>query len=283
MNFEALAWDGWGLLEGPRCDPQGRVYFSDVLGGGVRRWTPGGSGGSGSVEDVVPKRRGVGGIALHADGGVVVSGRDLAHVGSDGETRVLLTPHPGVMGFNDFIPADDGSVLVGAMRFRPFAGEPPVAGEVWRVPADGTEPEELFGPVGWPNGMGLSPDGETVYIADYSAHEILAWRAGESMTPVSWAAMPDGADCDGLAVDAEGGVWVALGAAGAIGRFDPDGGFAERFEVPSSFVSSVAFGGSDMRDLYVTTADNTAHPKRGGTLWRGRAEVPGRPVAVVRA
>lgn len=277
MNFEPLAWDGWGLLEGPRCDAEGRVYFSDVLGGGVRRWLP-----DGDVEDVVPKRRGVGGIALHADGGVVLSGRDLVHVAEDGDTRVLLGSHPGVEGFNDFITTEDGSVLVGAMRFRPFAGDSPVAGEVWRVPADGSEPEPLFGPVDWPNGMGLAPDGRAVLISDYARSEVLVWEVGIETPPTCWAAMPEGAQCDGLAVDAEGGVWVALGSAGSVGHFDPGGELVATFDVPSSFVSSLAFGGADLCDLYVTTADNTASPKRGGTLWRGRSEVPGLPVALAR-
>ena len=59
--FETLA-DGYGLVEGPRPDGDGGVLLSDVIGGGVRRWTPDG------VEVVVPDRRGVGGLVLHADG-----------------------------------------------------------------------------------------------------------------------------------------------------------------------------------------------------------------------
>src|SRR6185295_15274926 len=54
-RVETLAY-GYGLVEGPRPAPDGSVYFSDVLGGGVHRWTP-----DGRVELVVPKRRGIGG------------------------------------------------------------------------------------------------------------------------------------------------------------------------------------------------------------------------------
>ena len=74
--MEALAW-GYGLVEGPTFAPDGSVYFSDVLGGGVHRLSPGGD-----VETVIPKRRGVGGMCLHADGGLVVSGRDVVHAGN---------------------------------------------------------------------------------------------------------------------------------------------------------------------------------------------------------
>ena len=86
---EVLA-TGYQLVEGPRADGQGGVYFTDALGGGVYRWSVDG------IEIVVPKRRGVGGLALHTDGGVVVSGRDVTHVAPDGTNRLLfakITPN----------------------------------------------------------------------------------------------------------------------------------------------------------------------------------------------
>src|SRR5262249_34082005 len=74
MRFETLAY-GYGLIEGPRVDGAGNLYFSDVTNGGVYRRRP-----DGSIDTVVPKRRGVGGIALHADGGLVISGKNICHV-----------------------------------------------------------------------------------------------------------------------------------------------------------------------------------------------------------
>src|SRR5262249_61612664 len=71
---ETLA-SGYGLVEGPTVDGDGNLYFSDVLGGGVYRRGP-----DGDITTVVPKRRGVGGIVLHAGGGGGVSGRDIVHV-----------------------------------------------------------------------------------------------------------------------------------------------------------------------------------------------------------
>ena len=64
-ELETLA-SGYGLLEGPRCDEQNRLYFSDVPNGGVYRRSP-----DGTIETLIPKRRGVGGIALNAGGGIV--------------------------------------------------------------------------------------------------------------------------------------------------------------------------------------------------------------------
>src|SRR5262249_24342759 len=130
------------------------------------RWAPGGS-----VTTIVPKRRGIGGLALHADGGVVISGRTLQHV-KGGETRELLALD-GVSGFNDLTTAADGCVYAGALRLKPFEGEQPVPGEIWKVGADG-EPAIVFGGVDWPNGIGLSPDGHTLYACDYASGRVLA-------------------------------------------------------------------------------------------------------------
>ena len=93
-RFDVLA-SGYGLVEGPTEDSDGGIAFSDVLGGGVYRVDAGGA-----ITTLVPKRRGVGGIALHADGGVVVSGRDVVHV-RENTTRTLFGI-PGLPGWNDF-------------------------------------------------------------------------------------------------------------------------------------------------------------------------------------
>jgi sugar lactone lactonase YvrE len=257
--MEELA-SGYSLLEGPTVDGEGSVYFSDVIQGGVYRWSPGG------IVQVVPKRRGVGGIVVHADGGLIVTGRDVQHV-RDGEAHVLLALD-GVSGFNDLATAPDGSVYVGALRFHPFKGESPVPGEIWRIAPEG-EAAPVAGGVLWANGIGFSPDGRVAYGSDYARSCVLAWDVGDDgslSAPRTFAEMP-GASADGLAVDEEGGVWVAPGAAGNLVRFAPDGSLDRAIDVPASFVSSLCFGGDEMRDLYVTTGD--------GKLLRGRSDVAG--------
>jgi gluconolactonase len=256
-----------GLLEGPTVDGQGGLYFSDVIQGGVYRWSPDG------VEQIVPKRRGVGGIVLHEDGGVIVTGRDVQHV-RDGESRPLLSLD-GVAGFNDLATAPDGSVYVGSLRFHPFAGDAPVPGEIWRIPPEG-DATPVAGGVLWANGIGFSPDGATAYGSDYARSCVLAWDMGSdgSLTsPRTFVEMPEGS-ADGLAIDAEGGVWVAAGDAGNILRFGPDGSFDRKLDVPATFVSSLCFGGDDMCDVFITTGD--------GKLLRGRSDIPGLQVPPAR-
>ena len=260
--MESLA-TGYGLLEAPCVAGDGSVYFSDVLGGGVHRWSL-----DGGVETVVPKRRGIGGMCLHADGGVVVSGRDIAHV-RDGESRTLFAIEDAA-GFNDIATDAQGRVYAGVLRFMPFAQEPPVPGEIWRIDGEG-EAVELFGGIEWANGIGFSPDHRTIYACDYACGEVLAHALtenGEATERRVFARSPSG-EADGLAVDSEGAVWVALGSGGSVGRFLPDGSLDHELDVPADFVSSICFGGEDLRDVYITTV---------GSLFRTRADVAGLPV-----
>jgi len=257
--MELLA-SGFGLIEAPRVDAAGHVYFSDVTGGSVYRLAP-----DGSRSTVVPKRRGVGGLALHAEGGVVVSGRDVVHV-RDGVSRVLLTLE-GVVGFNDLTTDAAGRVFVGSLRTSAFETGPRTPGELWRIDGPGAA-AEVYGGVEFANGVGFSPDGGTLYHSNYSEGVVLAHDVGPDGVGRNrriFARVPRGHP-DGLAVDEAGGVWVALGSGVAIARFTPGGVFDRAIEVPAEFVASLCFGGADRRDVYVTTA---------GTLFRTRVDVPG--------
>jgi gluconolactonase len=275
-ELEILA-SGRGLVEGPRADAEGSLYFSDVLLGGVYRRTP-----EGEIETVVPKRRGVGGIALHADGGLVISGRNVCHV-RDGETRVLFE-RQDIAGFNDLFADGEGRVLVGSLRGDPFGtsgGRTP--GELWRIDADGSA-TELYGDVSLSNGIGLSPDGRTLYHSDTARTHVIATRLSDRGDPESrrvFAEIEGGAP-DGLAVDSEGRVWVALYGGGRVARFHPDGAPDGGIEVPANAVTSLCFGGDDLRDLYITTADNADAPELGGCVFQTRVDTPGLPPPLAR-
>jgi len=276
-TIETLA-TGYGLIEGPRIDAEDRLYFSDVHRGGVYRRSP-----DGTIETVVPKRRGVGGIALHADGGIVVSGRNICHV-RDGESRIVfdLDDAPG---FNDLFTDEQGRVYAGTMRSNPFGDldGPRTPGELYRIGTDGRA-LELYGDVSLTNGIGFSPDGSTIYHSDSARNEVIAHdidAEGRCNNRRTFAKAPRGFP-DGLAVDEAGGVWIAAYNGGCATRFTPDGEVDRHIEVPAKAVTSLAFGGADRRDLYVVSADNTDDAGMEGSVFRTRVDIPGLTVPPAR-
>jgi sugar lactone lactonase YvrE len=263
-----------GLLEAPRFGRRGEAVYSDVIAGGV--WS---CSTNGVLREILPRRRGIGGILPHADGGWVVSGRTVIHLLPGGEQRELLSGG-ALSGYNDLGSTRDGELLAGVLRFRPFAGEDPRPGQLVKIDARGAI-EILSDDVIWPNGIGLSPDGQTIYVSDYQRAAVLEIPLKGGLTR-EFCRSPRGS-ADGLAVDVEGAVWLALGEGGGIARVLPDGELDEVMELPASFVSSLSFGGGDMRDVLITTADNEIDPELGGTLLRARSAVAGltvTPVAV---
>jgi gluconolactonase len=254
------------------------LYFSDVRRGGVYRRDP-----DGRITTLIPRRKGVGGIALHADGGIVFSGRDLSVQDANGESRIVFAL-PDTPGFNDIFSDAAGHVLIGSMRSNPFEPKGPrETGELYRVAPDGSF-RMLYDEVSLSNGIGLSPDGKALYHSDTARRHI--WlhdfdEDGSCHNRRVFAATRRGLP-DGLAVDEAGCVWIAAYGGGCVTRFAPNGEVDLHLEVPAKAVTSLCFGGADRRDLYVATEDNTNDPALGGSIFRTRVEVPGMVVAPAR-
>lgn len=280
MRFETLAW-GYGLIEAPRVDEDNRLYFSDVPNGGVYR-----RNSDGKIETILPKRRGVGGMMFNQGGGIVMSGRGLILFDpSTGLSHDLFVDWEGrpLMGLNDLTTNDNGSVYTGCLNFDPLGGGTPVPGSLFRIdPPERTT--KLWDGIELSNGLGLSPDRKLLYHSDSATAAVWVYDVaanGAVKDRRVFARMPDGHP-DGLAVDLEGGVWVAAVRAGEVVRFSRDGTVKERIAVPAVWVTSLVFGGRDMQDLYVVSADNSEHPDRKGTVFRTRVDVPGLKVPKAR-
>jgi sugar lactone lactonase YvrE len=132
-----------------------------------------------------------------------MTGRDLVHV-REGESRTLYA-NPEIPVLNDLTVDADGRVIVGCLRFRPLAGEPPVAGEF--VCLDGTV---VMPGVLWANGCAFSPDGLTFYGCDYQRGLVLAADRtddGRYGAPRTAVVSPSGA-ADGMAIDEAGCLWL---------------------------------------------------------------------------
>lgn len=276
--------EGYGLIEGPVWDPARGLLFSDVILGGVYCLAA-----DGSVSTVFEHRRGIGGMALHEAGGLVVSGRNVAYKPfSGGETVTLLDSNPdhGNVGYNDLTTDSAGRVYAGSLGSSPvFAdGRPPSPGWLHKIDLDGSS-EVVARGIELTNGLGFSPDGRTLYHADSRAHtiwhyDVLEGRLSEKR-PFARTSESDGVP-DGLALDQDGRIWVALARGGAVAVYEPDGELRERLVVPLPMATSVCFGGLDLRDLYIVTGSDGAPSERAGSIFRVRVDTPGLPVAPAR-
>jgi len=133
------------------------------------------------------------------------------------------------------------------------------------------------------NGIGWAPDRATLYHVDSPRRriDVYDFDPGPGSIAGRRAVIPVAAELgtpDGLTVDAEGGVWVALWGGSAVQRYSADGGLDERIDLPVTNVTSCCFGDPDLGTLYVTTAARrAAHEPLAGALFACRPGVTGLP------
>ena len=271
---------GYGLIEAPVWAPGRGLYFSDVLKGGVSLLDR-----SGAVSVVLERRRGVGGMALHAAGGVVFGGRDISWSGLDGrESKVLLTAADAgdAIGFNDLTTDAAGRIWVGSLAFRVFGGDEPKPGRLHVIDLDGSMRTVSDG-VLLTNGLGFSPDGRRLYHSDSRRGMVRVYDIGADGAVGPWRAFAAMSGVpDGLKVAADGSVWVADARGGRVAVYEADGTHRMDLAAPLPMVTSLCFGGDDLRDLYVVTGSEGGPRDDCGTIFRTRTEAPGQPLAPAR-
>ena len=273
---------GYGLIEGPVWDPAKGLYFSDVIKGGVFLLDR-----SDRITQVIPKRRGVGGMALHAAGGLIVGGRDIAFVNlDDGATQPLLdqATADNATGFNDLTTDTKGRIYVGSLAFVVFAGEAAKPGNLYMIDLDASVHKVSDG-ILLTNGLGFSPDGGKLYHSDARGDVVRVYDVRNDGTLSDWrkfATLGPGHVADGLKVAADGSVWVADAHGGRIAVFDPDGDHMKDIPVPLEMVTSLCFGGDELRDLYIVTGSRNGPRENCGTIYRMRVDVPGQPLAAAK-
>jgi sugar lactone lactonase YvrE len=157
--------------------------------------------------------------------------------------------------YNDAAVDRQGRLLVGTVNMDdPFLPE----GSLYRLDPDGSF-YELDAGYATANGIGVSPDGKTVYLADQRHRQIIALDydpvSGTASNRRIFARLPeeDGMP-DGLIVDADGFVWNGHWAGWKLTRYDPDGKIERQIRFPVEHVISFAFGGQDLDELFVTTS-----------------------------
>jgi sugar lactone lactonase YvrE len=280
--MRALA-TGYGLIEGPVWHDERGLLFSDVLFGGVYAL-----GLDGAVSTVFEHRRGIGGMALHVAGGLVVSGRNVSFKPFGGGATVTLLdsdPQHDNVGYNDLTTDAQGRIYAGSLGASPvFAdGREPQPGNLYLLDLDGSA-RIVARDVRLTNGLGFSPDGRTLYHSDSRRNAVFCYtvaRDGSLGEKRPFAQVSGGAP-DGLVVSEDGAVWVAVAGGHGVAVFAVDGKQRDFIEIPQPMCTSVCFGGDDLRDLYIVSGSTGADSERAGSVFRHRSDVAGLPVAPAR-
>jgi sugar lactone lactonase YvrE len=274
------------LGEGPVWDDRrGRVHWVDIRAGRVHRFAP--ADGS---DPVLELGQPVGSLALGADGGLVVAIRDgfgLVSAGSDRiETVIEVERDIPANRMNDGRCDPAGRFWAGTMS----DARDPGAGSLYRLERTGgaLSARRIFGGLTIANGIDWSPDGRRMYYIDSPTQRIDVFDFDVDTGAVGNRRVfaeisPSDGLPDGMVVDADGGVWVALFWKGRVRRYTPGGAISQEVEVPVTLVTSATFGGSDLGDLYITTARHRLTPEEGarqthaGSLFCCRPGPTGKP------
>ena len=263
--------------EGPVWSERwGGLRWVDMLAGDVLSLQP-----DGAVE-----RRHVGTVAAairprRGGGAVIGVERGFALEEPDGTLTTLpeLWTDTGVR-MNEGGCDPDGRFYCGSMPYDRTPG----GGALYRLDADGST-RVVLEHVTISNGLDWSPDGSRAYyndtetlrvdVFDYDRDESLVNRRALVEVP------PGEGRPDGLTVDAEGGIWVALNQSGTVRRYTPEGDVDAVVEVVPRQVTACTFGGERLDQLYMTTSRENLAPGEdplAGSLFRAEVGVRGLPV-----
>ena len=256
--------DGLCFPEGPRWH-DGKFWFSDMHAKRVVR-----VGSDGRAETVVEVPNNPSGLGWLPDGRLlVVSMND----------RRLMRLDPGGL-CNDMVVDAAGRAYVGNFGYDLIANEAPRPTALARVDPDGktsvAATDLLF-----PNGTVITPDERTLIVGESFGARLSAFdvaRDGSLSNRRVWAALEGGAIPDGIALDAEGAIWVASPTTGECLRVHEGGRVSARVR-GAGLAYACALGGPDRRTLYLCTAE-THHPvecveKRTGRIEIQNVDVPG--------
>ncbi len=257
----------------------GRVYRDRIADDGdlirVRRYDiPGTVGAIAPVED--------------DEGWLLAAGLGFSYLALDGSLRAVADVTPEGTRMNDAACDPQGRFWAGTVA----DDHRPGGGALYRLDCDGRT-QLLLGELTISNGLGWSIDGTTMYLADSGPGLVHAFSFDGEQGAISdgrvLIAVPEEVGApDGLTVDAEGDLWVAIYGAGRVHRYSPEGELREALLVPAAQTTCCAFGGPGLNRLYVTTAteDWSDEQRRAeptaGLVYRLDTDATGRPAAPFR-
>lgn len=263
--------------ENPLWHPfEQKLYWVDITAGRLFRYEP----ATGEHERCYQGRP-VGGFTIQKDGAFLLfMDRGTVANWRDGVLSEVISDLPEELStrFNDVIADPQGRVFCGTMS------TPERKGRLYRLDTDRTI-HLILEDVGCSNGMAFSGDMKIFYHTDSFAREICMYdyaaESGRLENRRVFVRFEEAAGLpDGLTVDAEGGVWTAVWDGSCVVRLLPSGEVERKISLPARKVSSLTFGGPELRDMYITTAGGNSKEEDGvsaGALFCIRGQALGKP------
>jgi len=266
-------------------EEQGLLWWTDIQGGVLYTYSP----LNGKIDRVVVGKN-IGGFALNKKGGVICACLDGLYLWNQktGFSCIASTFGGKALRFNDCTTDAKGRFLAGTRYTPEKEGAEYELGSLYQVDNSGSI-SVLDEGIHLSNGLGFSPDNRVLYYTDSLQRVIYEYDYDLDTGAVSnrrvFVKVPNEEGLpDGLAVDRQGFVWSARWMDEHIVRYDPEGTIERRLPSPFRKTTSLAFGGGELTDLYITTAAETEVAGSGdlkgntvgGFLYHIRLDIQGR-------
>ena len=242
--------NGFCFGEGPRWF-EGLLWFSDMLGEAVHTATMGGSLTTLPLPGHSPS-----GLGFRPDGSLLIaSTEDRQVLRYDGETVATIADLSDLVPANlgDMVVDDEGRAYIGSQAFS--------GGVIVRLDPDDSATIVAEG-LDFPNGMVITPDRKTLIVAESIGRRLTAFTIGDNGALRDRRIFADGLDGppDGIALDAEGGVWTSMTLAHQFERISEGGVVTDRIDMGDRVAIACALGGPERRTLFLLSSTD-AYPQ----------------------
>jgi len=252
-KVEKLAGD-FAFTEGPACDAEGNVYFTDQPNDRIMKW-----GVDGKLSTFMQPCGRSNGLCFDGKGNLIACAdekNELWSIDSQGKATVLVKEYKGKLlnGPNDvWIRPDGGIYFTDPFYKRDYWKRGPVEQDgqcVYYLSPDRQKLVRVVDDLRQPNGIIGTPDGKTLYVADIGARKTYVYSIqGDGSLADKKLFCEMGSD--GMTIDDQGNVYLT---GRGVAVFDKSGKKIQQIDVPEGWTANVCFGGKDMQTLLITAS-----------------------------
>ena len=266
---------GFTFPEGPVLDSDGNLYLVNFKATVIHKVTP-----DGDVAEVVDVGAFNNGALFDAAGNLIIASsglRAILKLDPEGCLTVLANVSDGdsLLGPNDMAWDDRGRLYFTDPRGSSAVNR---IGGIHFIEHDGVA-RRFAGELAYPNGIAFDLDKSHVYISETMADRILRYEVnpdGSAGKRSIFFELPGNSVPDGMKLDVEGNLWVAVHTLAEVWQISPEGEKIHSIKMPSNLVTNLTFGGDDMKTMYVTCPEDWV--TNNGKVYTLRVPVAGVPV-----